>query len=156
MSLICQLTSEDIKHHYIIFIKKSETRMTGSVLKHERHRGPSSPASLGTVVTSVTWDRRHQRHRGLSSPASQGTVVTSVTWDQRHGHSGGGASRTHKLRFPLLSPQSCRVTPLKPGVGQIICRSKDIKGSRERCLLGQNTTCQFSVVIPFIKPQNDT
>ena len=27
--------------------------------------------------------------------------------------------------------------------------SKHIKGSKDRCLLGQNTTCEFSGVIPF-------
>ena len=68
--------------------------MTASVLKHERHRGPSSPASLGTVVTSVTRDRRHQRHWRPSSPASLETVVTSVTRDRRHGHWGGHIADT--------------------------------------------------------------
>ena len=34
--------------------------------------------------------------------------------------------------------------------------SKHIKGSKERYLLGQNTTCEFSGVIPFTKLQNDT
>ena len=33
---------------------------------------------------------------------------------------------------------------------------KYIKGSKERYVLGQNTTCEFSGVIPFIKLQNDT
>ena len=28
---------------------------------------------------------------------------------------------------------------------QFLERSKHIKGSKERCLLGQNTTCEFSV-----------
>ena len=104
--------------------------------RHERHWGPSSWASLG--------DRRHERHWGPSSWASPVTVAMSVTGDRRHGHWGGGTLQTHKLRFLLLRPQSCRVTPLKPRVGQIVCRSKDLKGSKERCLLGQNTTCQFS------------
>ena len=34
--------------------------------------------------------------------------------------------------------------------------SKHIKGSKERCLLGQNSTCKLSGVIPFMKLQNDT
>ena len=35
-------------------------------------------------------------------------------------------------------------------------RSKHIKGSKERYLLGQNQTNKFSGVISFIKLQNDT
>ena len=33
---------------------------------------------------------------------------------------------------------------------------KYIKGSKERCLLGQNTICKIFGVIPFMKLQNDT
>ena len=35
-------------------------------------------------------------------------------------------------------------------------RSKHIKGSKERCLLGENTNMRIFGVIPFIKLQNDT
>ena len=38
----------------------------------------------------------------------------------------------------------------------ILKQDPNIKGSTECYLLGQNTTYEFSGVIPFIKLQNDT
>ena len=52
---------------------------------------------------------------------------------------------THRL----LGPNACLHKP--PTVGP-----EHIKGSKERCLLGQNITMRIFEVIPFIKLQNDT